>query len=219
MNVNFIWIGNHLPPKLESNYKLCRKLNPQHAVRLFNTKELESLANRYGISEVYSQVSFVNKINLAKYLTLFYYPGVVSDIDIIWEKPIDMLMRHPVNTFYNNSFWPNHQPIHSNPDFISCVRPHTFTYKGEKVYMFDDHLIYSTSTAIKKVIDCSLKKWKTKEYFKSIQFEPFGPLSITQLIYDGKIRANMWFDKQCQHKGWYCNHTHQRLWDPTNTLM
>ena len=80
------------------------------------------------------------------------------------------------------------------------------------MYIFDDHLIYATSDGIKKVIDYTREKFNNKEYDVKINFEPFGPISITELIYNKNLKANMWYDMQVQGNGWFCTHTSTRLW-------
>lgn len=213
MNINFIWIGEVVPPPFIDNYKTCARLNPHHTVRLFRDHDLDSLAKEFGIFDIYKKINLVNRVNLAKYLTLHYFPGLYSDIDIIWHKPVDELLRQPVNRFYDGCLWPNFNKIHKNPEFISCVRPYLHVYKGEKVYIFDDHLVYATTDGIWKAIKYMQGKWLNKKFNPLIQFEPFGPVSITEMVYDNNLKANMWFDPQCQAKGQFCTHTSMRLWD------
>ncbi len=212
-NINFIWIGEVVPPPFIENWKKCVKLNPNYNVRLFRDKDLDNFARKFGIFDIYKKINLVNRINLAKYLTLHYYPGFFSDLDIIWYKPIDQLLRFPVNKFYNGAFWPNYNTIHTNPEFISCVRPYIYTYCGEKTYIFDDHLMYATSGGIKRVIEYMRDKWVGRSFNPYIKFEPFGPVSLTEMVYDKKIKANMWYDDQVQGKGWFCTHTSARLWE------
>lgn len=211
-NINFIWIGGVIPPIFIENYKKCVKLNPSYNVRLFRDKDVEILAREYGVLEIFKNINLVNSINLAKYLTLYYYPGFYSDLDIIWNKPITQLLKLPVNKFYNESSWPNYNKIHKDPEFMSCVRPYIYTYNRVKLYIFDDHLIYATSDGIKKVIDYTREKFNNKEYDVKINFEPFGPISITELVYNKNLKANMWYDMQVQGNGWFCTHTSTRLW-------
>lgn len=212
-NINFIWIGEVVPPPFIENYKKCFQLNPHYKVRLFRDNDLDYLAKKFGIYKTYKQINLVNRINLAKYLTLYYYPGFYSDLDIIWHKPISQLLNFPVNKFYNEAFWPNFNKINPNPEFISCVRPYVYSYKKEKMYIFDDHLIYATSDGIFKAIKYMQGKWGKKSYNPILKFEPFGPISLTELVYDGHLKANMWYDAQVQGKGWFCTHTSTRLWD------
>ena len=213
MNINFIWIGDIVPPSFIENYKKCATLNPHHTINLFRDKDLENFAKQYGILDIYNQVNLVNRINLAKYLSLFYYPGLYSDLDIIWKRPVDSLIEQNVNTFYNGAYWPNRVPIHQHPEFISCVRPYLHVYNNEYVYIIDDHLIYSTSYAIQKIINYSASKWQNLAFNMAINFEPFGPVSITEMVYDNKIKANLWYDAQCQGNGTHCTHISTRLWD------
>jgi hypothetical protein len=56
-------------------------------------------------------------------------------------------------------------------------------------------------------------KWQKRDYNPLIKFEPFGPVSITEMIYNKNLKANMWFDSQCQGKGHFCTHHSSRLWD------
>ena len=212
-NISFVWLGEVIPPHFIENYKICCKVNPHYTSRIFRDEQIEHLAKVYGVDMVYHNLNLVNRCNLAKYLVLHYYPGVYSDLDIVWKRNVDELISQPVNRFYNQSFWPNYNQVHAEPEFISCVRPYTHIYNGEKVYIFDDHLIYATSIAMAKVIDYSKEKWMSQQYDHSINFEPFGPVSITELIYDKKMNANMWYDVQCQAIGQFCDHLSTRMWE------
>jgi hypothetical protein len=66
---------------------------------------------------------------------------------------------------------------------------------------------------MEKIIDYSKEKWLSQQYDHSINFEPFGPVSITEMIYDKKIKANMWYDTQCQAIGQFCDHHSTRMWE------
>ena len=61
MNINFIWIGDVVPPSFIENYKKCAVLNPHHTINLFRDKDLENFAKQYGILEIYNQVNLVNR--------------------------------------------------------------------------------------------------------------------------------------------------------------
>ena len=52
-----------------------------------------------------------------------------------------------------------------------------------------------------------------RDFDPMIKFEPFGPVSLTEMIYDKNLKANMWYDPQVQGRGWFCTHTSTRLWE------
>lgn len=219
MNVSFIWIGSNTPSLFLNNYKNAVKLNPQHSVQLFGTRDIEHLAKLYGILDVFSQLNLVNQVNLAKYLVLHYYPGVYSDIDIRWKVGIDGLLNDLPTKFYNEKYWPNFSwDLNCKPEWVSCVRPYVWDKEQEYCYTFDDHLIYAESGASKKLIDFCLSRLASRDFLSNFYFEPFGPISITKLIYNKGLIARGWDDKQVQANGIYCIHDSTRLWDPTKII-
>ena len=218
MNISFVWIGGEIPPPFLENYKTAVNLNPHHSVRLFQTNDIQRLATAYGILDVFKTLNFVNQINLSKYLVLHYYPGLYSDIDIKWKKPIGTLINDTHQRCYNNSYWPNHEKFSNDPEWISCIRPFTYEVGGEYCYTFDDHLIYAKENSSQKLIEFCLSRLAPQERDSNFYFEPFGPISITKMIYNKQLSARMWIDKQVQGNGDYCIHESTRLWDPTKIL-
>lgn len=213
-NINFIWLGDIVPEEFMDNYRKCYDMNRGDQVKLWRDNSILQMAKEYGIDRIYSKVNLVNKINLSKLLVLYYSPGVYCDLDITWKRPVKELVFDLKKSVYNGAFFPNHEKFHPQPEFISCVRPYTHVYKKQKVYIFDDHLMFMTKDVAKKIIDYSRDKWINRRFDFSIKFEPFGPVSITEMIFDRKIKAGMWDDSQCQARGIYCDHKSTRLWDP-----
>jgi hypothetical protein len=218
MNISFVWIGGNVPSSFIKNYKTTVNLNSHHSVRLFQDADIEHLAKLYNILGIYQKLNLVNRVNLAKYLVLHYYPGVYSDIDIRWKVGVDGLLNDLPTTFYNKAYWPNHFMSDNNPEWISCVRPYIWDKEEEYCYTFDDHLVYAGDGASKKLIDFCLSRLASRDFFSNFFFEPFGPISITKLIYNKGLRARGWNDKQVQANGIYCIHDSTRLWDPTKIL-
>ena len=73
--------------------------------------------------------------------------------------------------------------------------------------------MYATSDGIFKAIKYMQGKWSRREFDPMIKFEPFGPISLTEMVYNKNLKANMWYDPQVQGRGWFCTHTSTRLWE------
>ena len=97
--IHQIWWQGH--DNLSNIHKKYRKTwisaHRKWRLILWDKLKFEKLLNRIDNNyyrELYNELPFmIQKIDMAKYIILFYYGGVYADIDTICEKPLDSLLN------------------------------------------------------------------------------------------------------------------------------
>jgi len=206
MLVHFIWLGGEIPQKYIPNIKLCQQLNVHYQVICWLDRDIEVLFDKYGVSELASEITFISKCNLAKYVVLAEYGGIISDLDIKWKKSFTQIML-------DNNF-PTVDLVLTYP----AVKE--FYLNGKEVLLFDDPFIISKPVIFKSCIDFRLKRPNLRidvETGKIHKVEPIGPFLLSEWIYTENIKLSYFSQVgYLDGNGYYGNHEQFGLWKNHN---
>ena len=101
--IHFIWVDKYnfdestsrLPKKYEENIQQWKNINKDWEILIWNWEQINILiysTNNIEIIKLFHEyTNFINRVDLAKLLILYYYGGLYVDIDFWIQKPIDNL--------------------------------------------------------------------------------------------------------------------------------
>ena len=193
MMIHYIWIGGDIPVKYMPNIKLCAQLNPSYQITYWRDNDIFSLISKLDLIDLYNNISFIGKCNLAKYVVLAKYGGIVTDLDIKWKK-----------SFYQ---------IEKDNNFPQVDLVLTYPFIPE---VFDDAFIIAKPGVFNDCIEYSKQRTNLKidlSTGKQHKLEPIGPFLLTEWINIKNI--NVSYFSQANYldgNGHYGNHEQLGLW-------
>ena len=191
--IHYIWIGGDIPVKYMPNIKLCAQLNPSYQITYWRDNDIFSLISKLDLIDLYNNISFIGKCNLAKYVVLAKYGGIVTDLDIKWKK-----------SFYQ---------IEKDNNFPQVDLVLTYPFIPE---VFDDAFIIAKPGVFNDCIEYSKQRTNLKidlSTGKQHKLEPIGPFLLTEWINIKNI--NVSYFSQANYldgNGHYGNHEQLGLW-------
>ena len=191
--IHYIWIGGDIPVKYMPNIKLCAQLNPSYQITYWRDNDIFSLISKLDLIDLYNNISFIGKCNLAKYVVLAKYGGIVTDLDIKWKK-----------SFYQ---------IEKDNNFPQVDLVLTYPFIPE---VFDDAFIIAKPGVFNDCIEYSKQRTNLKidlSTGKQHKLEPIGPFLLTEWINIKNI--NVSYFSQANYldgNGHYGNHEKLGLW-------
>jgi len=185
MLIHYIWIGsNSIPQEYLLNLERCKQLNPQYEFKVWENDESLQLLKDNNYVEYWSNLTFICKYNMIKYLILDKFGGIYTDFDIYWNKPFQEIF----NTFSTPS-----KILLSANDYSSIP------IDGKVVHLLDDPFICSEPGMFGACLEYCMNRTKlvndgdiyleTGE-LKSHKSEPIGPFGLTKWVYYNNININ-----------------------------
>jgi len=202
MHIHFIWLGGEIPIKYVPNIKTCQQLNPHYQIMCWLDKDVEMMFEKYGVKDLADTISFISKCNLAKYVILAEYGGIISDLDIKWKKSFTQIQL--------DTNFPAVDLVVTYP----AVKE--FYIQGREVLLFDDPFMISKPNLFKDCINFRTKRSNLRvdlETGKQHKVEPIGPFLLTEWIYAEQIKVGYFSQVgYLDGNGYYGNHEQFGLW-------
>ena len=165
-------------------------------------RDIERLFEKYGVRDLAANITFISKCNLAKYVVLAEYGGIISDLDIKWKRSFTQIQLD-VN-------FPSVDLVVTYPAIKE------FYIAEKEVLVFDDPFIISKPNLFKNCIDFRKKRPILRldvETGQQHKVEPIGPFLLTEWIYSEQI--NIGYFSQVGYldgNGYYGDHEQLGLW-------
>lgn len=194
MVVHFLWIGNSkLPSEYQKGLQSFYSKHPHWKVNLWFQSDVEKIlkTSKYSIERF---TSFINRYNFVKYHILAQHGGWFVDLDIIWKKSLDEIIKDKVSK----------KPF---PNLIVPVRTHP--YSSINIKINDDMLIYSDKELFWELIDLCESR---TDYDPSLKYEPYGPVSLSRWIHSSDYSREFLYESEIQKNGYYCEHKNLQSW-------
>ena len=208
---HFIWLGGEMPNIYQKGFNSFCFKHKTWNIRIWRNNDVEKIINesKYKhLFEKYGNKSFINKYNFIKYHILAENGGWFVDLDIEWNKSIDEMYT---DTLRNRKFPDMFVPVRTQARLNAPYQKHIV-----QNYSNDDCLIYAREGVMWGLLDYIQKRsdGEEKPYVGEEKYEPFGPISLSQWLYDnrGDIKTVLMYENQIQNNGYYCNHLNTKGW-------
>lgn len=206
--IHFIWWQgwNKLPHKYEIHIKNWKKHNPDYKIYYWDEQKIIDLFNKKSIKPnlLDDFDLMIQKIDFSKYVILYYYGGIYSDVDINCNNSIDNFI--------------------SKDKFTVCkMKP----FNNINYDLINNGFIYSpkNDVIIKKIINQCIKhnNYILGHYIIS-ELQTLlvtGPLMMSHLLYKEDIHildnniiyeCNLEEYNKCYNKGLLGTHIHELSW-------
>jgi len=201
--INHIWLQgeNEIPKKYDSNRKLWKDLHPDWNFIIWNEKDTIKLINdklpAY-LKFIIDANNLINKVNVIKYLNLYFFGGVYCDLDTYPIKSLNNLFEETdlgnINLYsrLSDRYPYNIQNINKNLGKYDIIIPSRSSFifypNGDKIIMFDNPILIAKPFNIfwlKLIEYCS-----QRTDLKSCEHEPFGPFGLTEFVYKNYYNVN-----------------------------
>ena len=192
--VHFIWVGSDkLSPEYQKGLQSFYSKHPYWKVNLWLQPDLNGIVKRSKFN-IGRYSSFINRYNFIKYHILAEHGGWFVDLDIIWKKSLDDIIKDKVG-------------LKSFPDLIVPVRTYPLTEINTQ--MNDDMLIYSGKGLFWELIDLCESR---TDYDPSLKYEPYGPVSLSRWLHSTDYTREYLYENEIQKDGYYCDHKNLQSW-------
>jgi hypothetical protein len=213
MLVHYIWIGeNDIPKEYIFNLENCKNLNPNYTFKVWKDDECIQLLKDNNLFEYWSNLTFICKYNLIKYLILDKFGGVYTDFDIYWNLSFDEIFTQ--TNFFTHIL-------------ISVNNYSTTTIDERLVNVIDDPFIVSSKGIFKECIEYCMNRtslvndgniYNETQQLIPHKSEPIGPFGLTEWIYKKNILFTGFtqLGNLDQIGGKFGTHYHQGNWNKFN---
>jgi hypothetical protein len=185
MLVHYIWIGSN-PISQEYLYNLenCKQLNPQYKFKIWGDDESLQILKDNNYIDYWSNLTFICKYNMIKYLILDKFGGIYTDFDIFWNKSFQEIF---------NMFQTSSKVLLSLNDYSSTL------LDGKTTHLLDDPFIYSEPGIFNSCLKYCMNRTKLMNdgntynetgELKPHKSEPIGPFGLTEWVYYNNINVN-----------------------------
>ena len=196
---HFINIGGFTTQYLNSFQGFTAKHSTWDTI-LWTEKDIHKLVVKHNEQEYFYKLdTFINRYNFSKYLILAEYGGWYVDLDIIWKKSLDELIRDKMALSMERRF----------PEIFVPVR--TFPrQKKVNLNMNDDNILYAEKGLLFDLINFAKNR---EDVDHSKKYEPFGPVSLSRWLYERHDLEKIYmFEDEIQENGTYCSHLNSTSW-------
>lgn len=183
--IHQIWLQGeiNIPHNYLVNIEKWKKLNPNYDYKLWDENSISLLVNLYpDLKNLYSTLSFFNKIDFSKYLILKHYGGVYCDMDTYPLKSIDEFLLNTEVSDNENYYTPmNYQTkLFSEYDIIISLRNQPiFNKRTSPDIIMNNGVIFSTPSDI--WFEC-IKFCSERTSLLDLIFEPYGIIGFNRFF-------------------------------------
>lgn len=187
-----------LPRFYNECYSSFIKRHPSYKTTLWTPNDIEFFLKQESKLEEFSKLkTFINKYNFIKYSVLDKFGGWYVDLDIMWKRTLDELVRDKFKK-HNVTSTDLFVPVRSFP-----------REKERDLKRNDDMLVYAEPGIFGELIEFA-KNRTDIDYTR--KYEPFGPVSLSMWLNQCSYSRIYMFEDEIQQDGYYCDHKNNLSW-------
>lgn len=108
-NIHMVWYDKHntacnsIPDKNKSIVQNWKIYNPEFHIKKWHNKDLEELVSSYGpeVKNFFDSIkTVISKCDFSRFLIIYKYGGIYTDVDFYCLKPIDYLINNKETVFF-----------------------------------------------------------------------------------------------------------------------